>query len=105
MRSVRASKREASTATDPVNIFHILGYLVEIYLLLLIARALLSWFSASSGSGLEQVNRVLFAITEPVLRPIRKVIPPVRIGGTYLDLSILVVFVVFQYVLVRILFS
>jgi len=38
-----------------------------------------------------------------VLRPIRKVIPPVRIGGTYVDLSILVVFVVIQFVLLPLL--
>ncbi|CAB4834512.1 MAG: YggT family protein [Actinobacteria bacterium] len=84
-------------------ILHFLGFLLEIYLLLLIARALLSWFTMSSSSALDTINRILFALTEPVLRPIRKVIPPVRIGGTYLDLSILLVFVVAQFLILPIL--
>jgi len=86
-----------------VNIFHLLAYLVELYMLLLIARALLSWFSASGNPTLDSINKALYAVTEPVLRPIRKVIPPVRIGGTYVDLSILVVFVVIQFVLLPLL--
>jgi hypothetical protein len=31
---------------------------------------------------------------------LRKIIPPVRVGGTYLDLSILVLFLVIQIVLI-----
>jgi YggT family protein len=83
---------------------HFLGLLVQIYILLLIARALLSWFSASSGSGLAKVDQVLAAITEPVLKPVRTIIRPVRIGGAYLDLSILVVVLVGQILVSRVLY-
>lgn len=86
-----------------MNVFHLLAYLVELYMLLLIARALLSWFTATGGSTVQSINRFLYAVTEPVLRPIRKVIPPVRLGGTYVDLSILIVFVIIQFVLIPIL--
>jgi YggT family protein len=82
---------------------HLLGYLLEIYLLLLIARALLSWFQASRSGVVMTLSVVLAAITEPVLRPIRKVIPPVRIGGTQLDLSIMVIFIVVQFLILPIL--
>ena len=82
---------------------HLLGILIEIWLLLLIARALLSWFQGSGGEGLQQVNRVLAVLTEPVLKPVRSVIRPVRVGGTYLDLSILVVFLVVQLVILPLL--
>jgi YggT family protein len=80
-----------------------IGFLLEIYIYLLIARALLSWFSASASpdSALGKINKVLYALTEPVLKPIRRVIPPVRIGGAYLDLSVLVLFVFVQFVLLR----
>ena len=84
-------------------IFRLLGYLVELYLLILIGRALLSWFQSPPGSLLERINQVLAMLTEPVLRPIRKVIPPVRVGGTYLDLSILILFFVIQFVLIPLL--
>jgi len=83
--------------------FLLLFYLLQIYMLLLIARALMSWFMGGAGPGLQKVDAVLATLTEPVLRPIRKVIPPVRIGGSYLDLSIIVVFVVIQFVLLPLL--
>ncbi len=82
---------------------HLIGYLLEIYLLLLIARALLSWFQASRSGVVMTLSVVLAAITEPVLRPIRKVIPPVRVGGTQLDLSIMVIFIVVQFLILPIL--
>ena len=82
---------------------HLIGYLLEIYLLLLIARALLSWFQASRSGFVMTLSVVLAAITEPVLRPIRKVIPPVRVGGTQLDLSIMVIFIVVQFLILPIL--
>ena len=78
---------------------HLIGGLIQLYILLLIARALLSWFTASPSAGLAKVDRVLAMITEPVLRPVRQIIRPVRIGGAYLDLSILVVVIVAQILL------
>lgn len=82
---------------------HIIGYLLEIYLLLLIATALMSWFQSSRSTAYRTIWVVLNAITEPVLRPIRKVIPAVRVGGSQLDLSIMVVFVVVQFLILRLL--
>lgn len=79
---------------------HFIGALLQIYIFLLIGRALLSWFTVSSqSSGLAKVDRALAMITEPVLKPVRQVIRPVRVGGAYLDLSILVVVIVAQILL------
>jgi YggT family protein len=78
---------------------HFVGLLIELWLLVLIARALLSWFPPGN-EGMERVNRVLAMLTEPVLRPVRSVIRPVRVGGANLDLSILVVFLVVQIVVI-----
>jgi YggT family protein len=33
-------------------------------------------------------------VTEPVLRPLRALIPPIRAGGVGLDLSIIIAFVI-----------
>lgn len=46
--------------------------LTDIYIILIIIRAILSWFSPDPGSGF---HRVLVALTEPVLGPIRRIIP------------------------------
>ncbi|WP_208027986.1 YggT family protein [Rhabdothermincola sediminis] len=70
----------------------IICYLLQVYLLVLLVRILLSWFPISDGGALGSLYRVLEAVTEPVLAPLRGVLPPVRLGAVALDLSPLVVF-------------
>ena len=36
---------------------------------------------------------IAYRITDPPVRAIRKVIKPIRVGGAYLDLSVLVLFI------------
>lgn len=59
-----------------------------IYLLILACRAVFSWFPAQQGSIFASINAILFDLTEPVLRPFRRIIPPVGM----IDLSFMVVF-------------
>ncbi|MBT1062165.1 YggT family protein [Bowmanella sp. Y26] len=56
---------------------------------ILIIRALLSWFS----QGQNPMEMVLYQLTEPLLAPIRRIIPPM--GG--LDLSVLVAIIAIQF--------
>jgi YggT family protein len=65
----------------------LIGTLLTIYLVILFCRAVLSWFPLEPGTIFAQINRVLFDLTEPVLRPFRKIIPP---AGMF-DLSFIVV--------------
>ncbi|GGM53921.1 YggT family protein [Dactylosporangium sucinum] len=65
--------------------------------LLLIARAIVDWSAvlagpAQYGSVRQRVSSGIFAVTEPILAPVRKVIPPLRMGGVSLDLAFIVVF-------------
>jgi YggT family protein len=57
---------------------------------MLIIRAILSWVS----QGNNPIEYVIGQLTEPFLRPIRKIIPP--IGG--LDLSVLVAIIALQFI-------
>ncbi len=66
--------------------------LLDAYLIVMFARIILSWFPINAGSGLASVYGFLYSLTEPVLGPIRRVIPPLGMGGMGLDLSPLVVF-------------
>jgi YggT family protein len=68
----------------------ILADIILLYLVILAARAVLSWFPVRGGTFLASVNTLLFELTEPVLRPVRRVIPPV---GMF-DVSFMVVFFV-----------
>ena len=67
--------------------------LLNLYLLALFARIILSWFPISPDSPMAPVFSFLYSVTEPVLGPIRRLLPPVGMGGMGLDLSpIIVVF-------------
>lgn len=66
--------------------------LLQAYLIVMFARIILSWFPVEPGSGMASVYGFLYAITEPVLGPIRRIIPPLGMGGMGLDLSPIVVF-------------
>jgi YggT family protein len=68
----------------------VLVYVVTIYIVVLAGRAVLSWFPVRGGTFLASLNTLLFELTEPVLRPVRKVIPPV---GMF-DTSFIIVFFV-----------
>ena len=68
----------------------ILDYVVELYVILLFARALLSWFPSRPGTTMYNIVRLLERLTEPLLRPIRRALPPVRVGGGAIDLSFIV---------------
>ncbi len=66
--------------------------LLQLYLIVMFARIILSWFPVNPGSGMATVYGFLYAVTEPVLGPIRRVIPPLGAGGMGIDLSPIVVF-------------
>lgn len=60
---------------------------LNLYVLILFAAIILSWFPISPGGAMASVYGFLFRLTEPLLGPIRRTIPPIRIGGFGLDLS------------------
>ena len=65
--------------------------LLEAYLIILFARIILSWFPIQPNSGMATIYSFLFSLTEPVLGPIRRILPPIGMGGMGFDLSPLVV--------------
>ncbi len=81
---------------------HYVAIVLELYLLLLFARAILSWFPINPDGAMATVQRALYAVTEPVLAPLRAVLPPMRMGGMGLDLSpmlvMLVIIVLLQFI-------
>lgn len=82
----------------PSLIFAAIFLVKEVLTLLfwiLVIRALLSWFS----QGRSPVEYVMYQLTEPVLAPVRRILP--ALGG--LDLSVLVVLIGLQFL--NILFS
>ena len=67
--------------------------LLFVFLLAVFARIVLSWFPIGYDSPLRPVLSILFTVTEPVLGPLRRALPPVRLGGISLDLSPIIVII------------
>jgi len=63
-----------------INVIHTL---LSLYSLAIIAQSFLSMLVNPNHPAVVFVRR----ITEPVLAPIRRLVPPVQVGGGYVDLS------------------
>ena len=68
----------------------IICLLLQVYGLAVLAWIILSWVQVSSVHPLGRVQVFLDRIMYPVILPIRRILPPLRLGGVALDLSPLV---------------
>jgi YggT family protein len=76
-------------------LFQTIDLALNLYTWILIASAIFSWLFAfnvinSSNQFVDAVGRFLFNVTEPVLRPIRRVMPD--LGG--IDISPIIVMLI-----------
>ncbi len=72
----------------------LLCQLVLLFEVALFARVILSWFPLQRGGVMAKINGFLVRVTDPVLEPVRKVLP--RMG--MFDLSPIIVFLVLEIV-------
>ena len=72
----------------------LLCQLVFLYEVAILARIILSWFPLQPGGVMSRINGGLVRITDPVLEPVRRVLP--RMG--MFDLSPIIVILVLQIV-------
>ncbi len=85
-------------ASDNI-VLNVLCVVVTVYWYVLFAYIILGWLfmfglrRPYSGPGRILLD-ALDAVVLPVIRPLGRLIPPVRIGGIGLDLSVLVAFVI-----------
>lgn len=68
---------------------------LQILFFLVLGAVIISWLPPG-GEFLESVRRFFFVSTEWLLGPLRRTIPPVRLGAAALDLSPLIVLVGLQ---------
>ena len=83
-----------------LGLINILMNLLHIYSFIIIAAALMTWVQPNPYNPVVQFLR---RVTEPVLRPVRGLVPPEKLGG--LDISPLIVLVVIEYVIPRVLLA
>ncbi|MGH3167775.1 MAG: YggT family protein [Trebonia sp.] len=77
----------------------VLTYVLWLYLLLLIGRMIISWIQQFARSWQPTgvvlvVAEIMFTVTDPPLKLLRRYIPPLRLGTVALDLSFMVLYIV-----------
>ncbi len=72
----------------------IICILLSVYWVILLIRILSSWFPVPPSGPVATAISFIYGVTEPVLRPLRNVLPPIRLGAVALDLSPIIVFIV-----------
>lgn len=70
----------------------VLGAVINFIIIVVIARAIISWVSADPSNP---IVRFLYEASEPLLRPIRRYVPPV---GPGIDLSPIILLLVLLFV-------
>ena len=82
----------------------LVSFVLLLFQLLLVARAVLDWSvvlagPSAAGGVRARLTSGVHGVTEPVLAPVRRIVPPLRLGGVAVDLAFLIVF--FGVVLLR----
>lgn len=66
---------------------------LRLYVFVIIARVIFSWIRVTPGTPVASIYSVIFNLTEPVLGPLRRAIPPMRMGAAAIDLSPLIIII------------
>ncbi len=79
----------------------ILFSLLRLYTLVLIIRIIIEMIQSFSRQfnpprWFMVIAEPLFVITDPPVKALRRIIPPMQMGGVALDLSVLVLFIILQ---------
>lgn len=71
----------------------ILCSIINVYVVVIFVRIVLSWFPIDPDGPVATFHGLLHLLTEPLLGPLRRILPAVRLGTVALDLSPIVVII------------
>ncbi len=76
----------------------LLVWLINVYIMVLIGRLIIDWIQVFARDWrprgvLAVLCEAVYTVTDPPLRALRRVIPPIRLGGVALDLSFIVLII------------
>lgn len=80
-------------------LWQVVAFALLLFLLLLIARLVMDWVIMLSkgwrpGSGAAAGLEVIYSTTDPPLKLLRRVLPPLNLGSVKLDLGFMVLLIV-----------
>ena len=84
------------------GIFGFVAFLLQLFLLCLIVRLVLDWVQFFARDWRPRgvmlvIAEGIYTVTDPPLRALRKVIPPLTLGQIRLDLAFLVLFILVSF--------
>jgi YggT family protein len=100
---VNPAPKDLSTALElgraMIELLQFISYLLTIYVYVVIAMAILSWLIAfnvvnTRNPVVHMIAELLYRLTEPVLRPIRNLLP--NMGG--IDISPIILFLIILFI-------
>jgi YGGT family. len=86
--------------TSMTLVWGVIGYAAYLYIALLLARLVIDWTrqfarrwrpAGNAAVGVELV----YIVTDPPIRLLRRLVPPIQLGTVSLDLSVMIVLIVF----------
>ena len=77
----------------------ILYFVVFIFFVILIGRLVIDWIQVFARDWRPRgvvlvIAEVIYSVTDPPLRALRRVLPPLRIGQVQIDLAFIVIFLI-----------
>lgn len=81
-----------------IALLDFIAYVLQLYVYVLVAAAILSWLIAfnvvnMSNQLVASLVQLLYALTEPVLRPIRNILP--NLGGIDISPVVVILIIIF----------
>ncbi len=74
----------------------LIHWIIEAFVIVLVVRVILSYIPDNGSGGIAPIRQFTESVTEPVLAPVRRLLPPTNFGGMGLDLSPMIVMIVLQ---------
>ena len=65
-------------------LYKFLAFFIDIYIWIVLIRIIMSWVQAPPGNPIDKITSRL---TDPILMPMRRILPMLRISGMLLDFS------------------
>ena len=83
------------------EVIYLLILLIRLYVLILLLRIIIEMIQSFSRNWRPQrwftiIAEPMFVITDPPVKALRRLIPPLRMGNVGLDVSVLVLFFILQ---------
>jgi YggT family protein len=80
-------------------VWGVVGYVIYVYILLVLARICLEitrqFARAWRPAGVAAIGvELVYVTTDPPIRALRRLVPPLRLGSVSLDLSVIIVLIV-----------